>query len=525
MPIYHCSIKIIGRSKGRSAIASSAYRSGTKLYSEESNKTFNYTAKGGVIHSEVMLCENAPKEYQNRQTLWNEVQRVEKNNNAQLAREVEVALPNQLSREQQIKIVRDYVQANFVDKGMCADWALHDKDNTGSYEDNPHAHIMLTTRPIKKNGTWGDKKKNGYKLDANGNKIPKIDPKTGEQKIEAKTGRKVWERTTVDSTDWNKKEKAEEWRKAWADECNKYLDPVEQIDHRSYERQGKDLIPQIHEGVIARAIKEKGGVSERCEINREIDRANYEIIELSYEKSEVLNNAIRGIRAEIDDIRAEIRAANKRQEERNTEATGRFTGFSDRIRSLIDRIRERIKSLATANIQPVTEPIVVPKEGLTIDWKREKIIISYQGNIRTENLFTSQRIYENLIKEFKQKKEEEQELIKAVNKPKRLEDQIAELKAERKGLNIFQGKKKKDIDKQLHTLHQELGLCNGKAHIAENKLSTRQIGLADEIIIQLMSIKGYTRTHKSRLPGQETPTAPAQEQKRDTVTIKKDFPR
>ena len=176
--IYHCSIKNIGRSGGRSAVGSSAYRAGEKLEDKETGMTHDYTRKNGVVYNEVMLPNHAPAEYQNREVLWNEVQKVEKQNNARFAREIEVGLPREMSRGQQIQCVRDYVKNTFVKEGMCADWALHDKR-----DGNPHAHIMLTTRGIKENGKWDSKKKSVYKLDENGQKIPAIDKETGQQKI------------------------------------------------------------------------------------------------------------------------------------------------------------------------------------------------------------------------------------------------------------------------------------------------------------------------------------------------------
>ena len=154
MAIYHCSIGIKGRSKGDSAVGSSAYRAGVKLKDEETGVTYDYTKKRGVVYNEVMLPQNAPKEYQNREVLWNEVEKVEKQPKAQLARDIEVGFPIEMSREQQIQCVRDYVQNNFVKKGMCADIALHDKK-----DGNPHAHILLTMRGIKENGEWDAKKR------------------------------------------------------------------------------------------------------------------------------------------------------------------------------------------------------------------------------------------------------------------------------------------------------------------------------------------------------------------------------
>ena len=269
MAIYHLSLKTISRSKGQSAVASSAYRSGDKLKDRETGETKDFTRKHGVAYSEIQLPTQAPAKYRNREELWNAVQDKESKSNAQLAREVEVALPAELDRETQKKLVHDYVQENFVDRGMCADWSIHDKE-----DGNPHAHIMLTTRAIKKNGTWAPKQKSTYLLDENGAKVPQIDPKTGQQKIGAR-GRKMWKRTTESYTDWNDRGNAEQWRKNWADSCNRHLKPEDQIDHRSYERQGVEQVPTIHEGHVAR---EMGDRSERVQINRQIKTSNQQLL-------------------------------------------------------------------------------------------------------------------------------------------------------------------------------------------------------------------------------------------------------
>lgn len=152
MSIYHCSIKIINRSGGRSAVASAAYRSGEKLHNDETGLNHDFTRKGGVVMSEILLPDNAPEDFLNREVLWNEVQKIEKRNDAQFAREVEVALPNEMKREEQIQCVRNYINENFVSKGMIADWALHDKG-----DGNPHAHILLTVREVDSNKHWMSK--------------------------------------------------------------------------------------------------------------------------------------------------------------------------------------------------------------------------------------------------------------------------------------------------------------------------------------------------------------------------------
>lgn len=268
MAIYHCSIKIIGRSKGKSVIAAAAYRAGEKLYDRETGLIHDFTRKSGVVHREILLPDHAPKEYLDRQTLWESVTKVEKKSNAQFAREVEVALPVEFSRELQLAVIREYVRINFVSKGMCADVAIHDRGNG-----NPHAHILLTTRPIKVDGTWGAKEKKDYARDETGNRIPLIDKKTGKQKL-GKRNEKLWKRITVQANDWNDRGNVEKWRKSWAEICNRYLSMEQQIDHRSYKRQGLPFEPTVHEGFRARQMEQRGEVSDRCEYNRIVKQLN-----------------------------------------------------------------------------------------------------------------------------------------------------------------------------------------------------------------------------------------------------------
>ncbi len=256
--IYHCSIKIVSRGKGKSAVAAAAYRSGEKLTNEWDGLTRDYTKKGGVVHSEILLPAHAPPAFSDRSTLWNSVELSEKSNNAQLAREVEIALPVELSREEQTRLVREYCSSQFVSKGMIADFNLHD---TGG--GNPHAHILLTMRPLDEKGAWLPKSKKEYVLDENG------------EKIRLPSGR--YKTRKVDLVDWNNRENAEVWRRAWADLANDFLaqnNRPERIDHRSYERQGIDQLPTVHVGVSATQMEKKGIVTERGELNRNINAAN-----------------------------------------------------------------------------------------------------------------------------------------------------------------------------------------------------------------------------------------------------------
>ena len=239
-------------------MAAAAYRSGEKLVNEWDGMTHDYTRKGGVVYTEIMLPSHAPPEFQDRSTLWNAVEQIEKSSTAQLAREIEVALPVELSRAEQLALVRSFVKDNFVDTGMCADCAIHDK-GTG----NPHAHILLTIRPIKENGEWGPKCRKVYDLDGQGQRIP--------------NGKGGWKSHREDTTDWNQRGNAAKWRAAWAAYTNRALEAAgrpERIDHRSYKRQDVDKIPTVHMGPAASQMERRGIQTEKGNINREIAADN-----------------------------------------------------------------------------------------------------------------------------------------------------------------------------------------------------------------------------------------------------------
>ena len=278
MAIYHLSIKIISRGKGKSAVAASAYRSGEKIKNEYDGIVHDFTRKRGIAHTEILLPQNAPQEFANHSVLWNSVEKIEKSKNSQLAREIEIALPQELDREKQIELVREYVKENFVKVGMCADIALHDKN-----DGNPHAHILLTMRPFNEDKRWGEKSKKEYILDENG------------EKVKLKNGN--YKTRKINTVDWNEQDKAEEWRKAWADITNKYLEEnsiQEKVDHRSYQRQGIEEIPTIHLGVSASQMEKKGITTDRGNINREIRHQNKILREIS-RRIKALLNWIRGI--------------------------------------------------------------------------------------------------------------------------------------------------------------------------------------------------------------------------------------
>ncbi|WP_282804069.1 MobQ family relaxase [Secundilactobacillus kimchicus] len=330
MAIFHLTLKTVSRSKGQSVVAAAAYRAGERFKDQETGEVKDFAHKRGVAYREIQLPPNAPERYQDRATLWNAVQAQETRRNAQLAREVEVALPQELARETQIRLVQDYVDRNFVQAGMCADWALHDKG-----DGNPHAHILLTTRSLKANGDWAPKQKSTYLQDPSGAKIPQIDAKTGQQKIGAQ-GRKMWQRTTVAYNDWNERDNAEKWRADWAVSCNRYLTADQQIDHRSYDRQGSEQLPTIHEGHTARQM---GDRSERVQLNQQIKAANHQLAEL--------RKQVQQLRVAIEQLLQRLKAV-----------------FAERYGNLSQESRSKPVS-EDAVRQPQTEQLNVPLETAT----------------------------------------------------------------------------------------------------------------------------------------------------------------
>jgi len=262
--IYHWNIGIVSRGKGKSAVAAAAYRSGEKLTNEWDGMTHDYTRKGGVVHTEIMLPPHAPPSFADRSTLWNSVELYEKAGNAQLAREIDAALPTELSREEQIRLVREYCSSQFVSRGMCVDYAIHDTDSG-----NPHCHIMLTMRPLDGRGAWAAKSKKEYDLDENG------------ERIRLPSGR--YKTHKVDLTGWNDKDNTLLWRKAWADYTNDFLErngSPERIDHRSNAERGIDELPTVHMGVAACQMEKKGIATEKGELNRSIQKTNRLIREI-----------------------------------------------------------------------------------------------------------------------------------------------------------------------------------------------------------------------------------------------------
>ena len=309
MAIYHLEAKVVSRGAGRSAVAASAYLSSSRLYNDYDGIQHDYTKKQGLVWQEVFLPEYAPQEWKDREQLWNAVEEVETAKDSRLAREFVVALPIELSREQQIELLQDFIREQFVADGMCADAAIHDTDGR-----NPHAHILLTVRPLDEQGHWQYKTEKEYLCMKNGEErgFTAAEFRTAkndgwEKQYPYKVGKKKVYMTPSDaevqglvradkhpkstrygrqnpiSERWNSEEQLVEWRKAWADVTNLYLERAgraERIDHRSNAERGIDEIPTVHMGVAACQMEKKGIATEKGELNRNIQKANRLIREI-----------------------------------------------------------------------------------------------------------------------------------------------------------------------------------------------------------------------------------------------------
>ncbi|MCD8013394.1 MAG: MobA/MobL family protein [Lachnospiraceae bacterium] len=259
---------IVQRSKGQSAIDQASYISRTEIKSEYDGKTYRPKYHEDLVHSEIYLAYGAPKEWEDRATLWNSIEMNEKQKNAQLARTMKAALPNWWSYELAESIVREYVHKNFVSKGMCADWAIHDSVNPQGQR-NLHFHLMLTLRPIDRNGKWGAKQRKEYILDKRGNRIRN------------KSGRGYKSRA-VNVNDWNNRDNAKKWRKNLVDTINSINEQLgidEQWEHRSFKELGMEQQPTVHLGPIASALERQGIQTEKGDVNRAIIESNRRLAE------------------------------------------------------------------------------------------------------------------------------------------------------------------------------------------------------------------------------------------------------
>lgn len=271
MAIYHLSVSNVSRASGSKATATLSYISGKRVHDERRGETYDYGRKERVLRVGTLLPEGAPAEFADPAVLFNAVELHETGRTARPAKKIVVALPREFTPRQRVQALEEYIRENLNADGYAATYAIHE-DREGN---NPHAHILVANRQIDPaTGGWARlKQRMEYVLDERGERVPLIDPETGRQKTD-KRGRRQWKRTSVSLNPLDRKAKLKALRESWAKTCNARLDETARIDHRSLEDQGSDLEPTIHEGYAARAIERAGGVSERCEANREIRRSN-----------------------------------------------------------------------------------------------------------------------------------------------------------------------------------------------------------------------------------------------------------
>ena len=335
MAIYHLEAKVISRGAGRSAVAAAAYMSCSQILNDYDGVQHDYTRKQGLVWQQIFLPEYAPAEWSDRGTLWNAVEENEKTKDSRLAREFVVALPIEMGKAEWESLLTEFIKDNFVADGMCADVCIHDTDGH-----NPHAHIMVTVRPLAENGQWQYKTekeylciRDGEEMGFTGAEFKQAQKEGWEKQYQYKVGRKKeymapsvaeaagYERVskTPKSTRfgrqnpiaarWNSDEQLVLWRSAWADVTNRYLERVgaeARIDHRSHAERGILEQPTIHEGVTARAMEQQGFIADRCELNRQIKADNKLLRELRsvYEKiAKAVKNTVPALAEAMETVR------------------------------------------------------------------------------------------------------------------------------------------------------------------------------------------------------------------------------
>ena len=271
----HTHVDIVTRAKGASVIAKAAYNARDKLQDEYYGKTHDYSKKTDLVFSKIFLPEHIPKEFSNREYLWNEVEKIEKSKNSQLARNLLFELPRELNEQDRIKLISEFIEENFTSKGMIADCNIHNPPASDN-EEQPHAHILLTLREMDREGKWKPKCRKEYILDENG------------EKIKLKSGN--YKSRKVNLNDWNEPDKAKEWRENFSKKANEYLarnNIDKRIDPRTFEEQGREELPQIHLGTSSYQMEKKGIQTERGNQNRKIIALNLEFRKLKEELSKL----------------------------------------------------------------------------------------------------------------------------------------------------------------------------------------------------------------------------------------------
>ena len=458
MAIFYMDVKIIGRSSGRSATGAAAYRSGEKLQSvahasyqsgeklqgKSGKITHDYRKKKGVVHSEILLPDNAPEEYRDRQTLWNTVELNEKRKDAQLAREIIFALPREFDLPEQIQVMREYVQENFVSKGMIADFALHD---TG--EGNPHAHIMLTMRNVSRNGF-------GYK-----------------------------------NTDWNKKDFLLSYRKAWTHIINNALKRKGldiRIDHRSYKEQGLDRLSTIHLGHEAAALEKKGIATQRGDYNREIKRRN---TERAIKEAELLKE----IHEDIKELQQTVKAMQQQLATANIEPQP--NEIITKLKT-VNRVNELPENPNVPDNQPSAPRYKFPDEPSFVKKGQRSAKVRERQLALTKELRVLRSERGELEREFRRLEIRAEKIDEEVKNIQTLNTHLTQIQREYQGLRpILDRKRKKELKKEIE--HIERNIRSAKYHFKENYHVT-----PDEVSVEIARTRAQMDIIKSSLEDKNT---------------------
>ena len=346
MTCPHFEINIVKRSEGGSAVSAAAYQTGEKLFSDWDRKYMYHGTKEELVLKEILLPAHAPPEFADRNKLWNSAEAAEPNWNSQLARRLKIALPVELSMEDNIALAREYCEKEFASKGMIVDLAVHDPEPPNH---NPHFHVLLTMRPLDEKGNWAPKARKEYVLDKDGNRIRGPNGKYKVRKIP--------------TVDWNARGNAEIWRHDWENLQNQYLERAgraERVCMKSYERQGLDTIPTVHMGPAVMALERKGIRTDVGNLNREIRAVNAMI--------RFLKDTILKLTSWLADLRQAIKEIEMEPEEIY----------------LVDLLNRKFDQRANERFLTWRNSHAVKKAG-SADFKRFVAIVNYmrQNNVLT----------------------------------------------------------------------------------------------------------------------------------------------
>ena len=402
MAIYSFNISNVSRGVGSTSVATLAYITAQKFFDERIGKAFSYNREDRVISVGTITTENAPEKYKNPGTLFNEIEKYEKADNARTAKKIMAALPIEFDIETQEAVVRNFVEKHIVGKGYCATYAIH----TGKDNQNPHVHILIANRQVNDKGEWSLKRKAVYLLDEKGERIPVIDKTTGKQKVD-KRNRKQWKRISVEQNPLDKEEALLELRAAWAEECNRYLDEAQRISHESYAARGILQEPTIHEGYTARKMEREGKLSDRCQINREIRARNKVLASLIYAREKIAEKLMgfaHGIK-ELLEVKGLITEARNAQGDilRCLNDQGKITDPLQTV--LTDQVNQMIGELEAAGRQTDQEKAELAavrsemKQLQPWQWKRRKELNARENAI----LSKSRKRYEKVVEKISER--------------------------------------------------------------------------------------------------------------------------